>query len=81
MISAQKVIHFLANSTRNVEKPNSVDIIALGLGLQAPWEIAVQLLDTDKSPHELCLTMQATRGACYACPMAERSAMPMIFVE
>ena len=30
---------------------NSKDIITLGLGLQAPWEITGQLLDTDKSPH------------------------------
>ena len=38
---------------------NSKDIITLGLGLQAPWEITGQLLDTDKSPHSLRLTIQA----------------------
>ena len=47
---------------------NSKDIITLGLGLQAPWEITGQLLDTDKTPHELRLTIQAQRGARYPCP-------------
>ncbi len=41
---------------------NENDIIALGLGLQSPWEIAGQLLDTEKVPHELRLTVQAQRG-------------------
>ncbi len=41
---------------------NSKDIITLGLGLQAPWEITGQLLDTDKNPHELRLTIQAQRS-------------------
>ena len=48
---------------------NSKDIITLGLGLQAPWEITGQLLDTDKTPHELRLTIQAGRGERYACPV------------
>ena len=48
---------------------NSKDIITLGLGLQAPWEITGQLLDTDKKPHELRLTIQAQRGTCYPCPI------------
>jgi transposase len=48
---------------------NSKDIIALGLGLQSPWEITGQLLDTEKSPHELRLTIQAQRGAQYPCPV------------
>jgi len=48
---------------------NSKDIITLGLGLQAPWEITGQLLDTDKSPHELRLTIQAQRGTRYPCPI------------
>ena len=47
---------------------NSKDIITLGLGLQAPWEITGQLLDTDKNPHELRLTIQAQRGTRYPCP-------------
>lgn len=48
---------------------NSKDIITLGLGLQAPWEITGQLLDTDKNPHELRLTIQAQRGTRYPCPI------------
>ena len=38
---------------------NGNDIIALGLGLQAPWEITGQLLDTSTCPHELRLTIAA----------------------
>ena len=48
---------------------NGNDIIALGLGLQAPWQIAGQMLDTGKSPHELRLTIQARRGTRYPCPV------------
>lgn len=48
---------------------NSKDIITLGLGLQAPWEISGQLLDTDKTPHELRLAIQARRGTQYSCPV------------
>ena len=47
---------------------NGNDIIALGLGLQSPWEITGQLLDTSKSPHELRLTIAAGRGALFPCP-------------
>jgi len=48
---------------------NSNDIIALGLGLQAPWEITGQLLDTSKSPHELRLTIATGRGTLFPCPV------------
>lgn len=48
---------------------NGNDIIALGLGLQAPWEITGQTLDTKKTPYELRLTIQARRGAHYPCPV------------
>ena len=48
---------------------NSKDIITLGLWLQAPWKITGQLLDTDKKPHELRLTIQAQRGTRYPCPI------------
>jgi transposase len=48
---------------------NSKNIITLGLGLQSPWEITGQLLDTDKNPHELRLTIQAQRGTRYPCPI------------
>ena len=52
---------------------NGNDIIALGLGLQAPWEIVGQTLDTEKSPHELRLTIQARRGTRYPCPVCGSS--------
>ena len=48
---------------------NGNDIIALGLGLQSPWEITGQQLDTSKSPHELRLTIAAGRGALFPCPV------------
>ena len=43
------------------ETMNSKDIIILGHGLQATWEITGQLLDTDINPHELRLTIQLKR--------------------
>ena len=48
---------------------NGNDIIALGLGLQAPWEITGQQLDASKSPHELRLTIAAGRGTLFPCPV------------
>ncbi|BCO08969.1 hypothetical protein GF1_13450 [Desulfolithobacter dissulfuricans] len=48
---------------------NSRDIISLGLGLEAPWEIKGQILDTEKVPYELRLTIKADRGAKYPCPV------------
>jgi len=48
---------------------NGNDNTALGLGLQAPWEITGQLLNTETMPHELRLTIQARRGAQYPCPV------------
>ena len=35
---------------------NGNDIIALGLGIEPPWGITGQILDTGKVPHELRLT-------------------------
>jgi transposase len=57
---------------------NGNDIIALGLGLQAPWTITGQLLDTTKSPHELRLTIEAQRGTLSLVPCAESFATHMI---
>jgi transposase len=48
---------------------NGNEILTLGLGLQAPWKITGQLLDTKKTPHELLLTVGAKRGAKYPCPV------------
>lgn len=46
----------------------SQDIFALGLGLEEPWELLGQQLDTDKKPHELHLRVGARRGALFPCP-------------
>jgi transposase len=60
---------------------NGTDIVALGLGLQAPWEIVGQLLDTEKRPHELLLILQARRGALYPCPVCGTSCHVRDFKE
>jgi len=44
------------------------EILLLGLGLQAPWKLVDQRLETDKNPHELHLEVKAERGAKYPCP-------------
>jgi transposase len=43
-------------------------ILLLGLGIESPWELTDQRLETDKSPHELHLEVKAARGTRYACP-------------
>ena len=43
-------------------------IFMLGLGIQAPWKIIDQHLDTAKSPNELILSIGAERGSLYPCP-------------
>ena len=60
---------------------NDNNIIALGLGLCAPWEIAGQTLDTGKTPHELRLTIQARRGSHYPCPVCGTSCQAHDFKE
>jgi len=49
------------------------DVLALGLGLSAPWKLAGQRLDTEKRPHELHLEVIADRGAVFACPECGRA--------
>lgn len=44
------------------------NIFALGLGIESPWKIENQHLDTGKHPHELHLRIAAERGARYPCP-------------
>lgn len=44
------------------------DILMLGLGLEEPWKINDQWLDTEKSPHELHIRISAERGSSYPCP-------------
>lgn len=52
---------------------HSRDIISLGLGLESPWEITGQYLDTEKVPHELRLTIAASRGSEFSCPVCGKS--------
>ena len=44
------------------------EILLLGLGIQSPWQLADQHLDTEKMPHELHLKVKADRGSTYPCP-------------
>jgi len=48
---------------------NDNQILLLALGLEAPWKLVDQRLDTSKQPHELHLAIQADRGAQYPCPV------------
>ncbi len=60
---------------------NSRDIISLGLGLEEPWKITGQILDTAKVPHELRLTIGADRGSLYPCPVCGRLSKAHDFKE
>ena len=44
-------------------------ILLLGLGIEAPWKLVDQRLDTDKQPHEQHLDVRAERGfqVCLPC--------------
>ncbi|KPV41917.1 transposase [Thiohalorhabdus denitrificans] len=46
----------------------SKDILALGLGLESPWELVDQELNTEVEPHELHLRVSAPRGSLFPCP-------------
>lgn len=39
----------------------------LGLGLQAPWKLIDQPLNTEHSPYEFHLQVGVERGALYSC--------------
>lgn len=43
------------------------ELLALGLGLQPPWRLVGQRVDTSKHPHEVYLEVTAARGAEYPC--------------
>ncbi|MBB4266157.1 hypothetical protein [Roseospira visakhapatnamensis] len=45
---------------------HSNEILALGLGIEPPWRLVDQRLDTEASPHVLHLTVAADRGAAFA---------------
>jgi hypothetical protein len=40
-------------------------VLALGLGVRAPWKLVGQRLDRDKQPNELHLEVAAARGALF----------------
>lgn len=44
------------------------EILLLGLGIESPWQLVGQHLNTDKKPHELHLEVKAARGSKYLCP-------------
>ncbi len=44
---------------------DGTQILTLGLGLEAPWILKDQHLDTSVSPHRLDLYVEAERGSLY----------------
>ena len=57
------------------------EILLLGLGIQSPWKLMDQHLDTGKQPHELHLTVGSDRGTKYACPVCGASCAAHDFQE
>jgi len=57
------------------------EVLALGLGVTPPWRLVGQELETEKSPHELYLRLEADRGALFACPDCGRSCKAHDFGE
>jgi transposase len=47
---------------------HSDEILLLGIGIQHPWRLVDQYLDTSSQPHELHLKVECERGTHYACP-------------
>ena len=60
---------------------SSQEIFALGLGLEEPWTLLDQHLNTGKQPHELHLRVGARRGAQFPCPTCGRSCKAHDFKE
>jgi transposase len=44
-------------------------LLSLGLGLEPPWKLVDQHVDTGKTPHEVYLEISSDRGALYPCPV------------
>lgn len=57
------------------------DIIALGLGIEVPWKITGQTLNTESSPHELRITLSSDRGSTFPCPHCGEQCKPHDFKE
>ena len=51
---------------------NEREIIKLGLGIEEPWEIVGQVLDTSKKPYQLRIRLQAERGTEFPCPVCRK---------
>jgi transposase len=60
---------------------NGNDIISLGLGIEAPWKITGQTMNTDKTPHELRISLSSDRGTAYPCPQCGELCKPHDFKE
>ncbi|WP_157674044.1 hypothetical protein [Endozoicomonas ascidiicola] len=43
-------------------------VFILGLGLQSPWKLVGQNLDTSTKPNTLTIDVAADRGSLYPCP-------------
>ena len=59
----------------------SDDILLLGIGIQPPWQLVDQHLDTSTQPHELHLQVAGERGARYPVRHVARSVQPHDFQE
>lgn len=57
------------------------EILLLGLGIQSPWKLIEQYLDTDKKPQELHLKVKADRGSKFPCPTCGQACSPHDFSE
>lgn len=53
----------------------------LGIGIQPPWQLVDQHLDTSVQPHELHLHVASERGAHYPCPTCSASCPAHDFQE
>jgi len=60
---------------------NEYDVISLGLGIQPPWKIVGQILDTSKQPNELRIKIRADRGSRYPCPVCGKMCKAHDFQE
>lgn len=60
---------------------NANNIMMLGLGLQAPWKLIDQNLDTKNSPYELQLQVAADRASKYPCPSCGQMCAAHDFTE
>ena len=57
------------------------DIFTFGLGIEPPWRIVDQRLDTGKQPHELRLELASERGGKFPCPECGAFCKAHDFVE